>query len=221
MEFNDGNQWNYVVDPNAYMRSREMYEYRACSAKDVNGVFSMYQDTRFDEQRARMSACQGLLFYQFPYQDFTPEAQADYFCNIIGTLRSNEMVMLDTEEGSGLTNPADFANRWLTRVEARLNTLAWVYVPRTLSAALSRKVTGNRIVKAPRYSGDATIGLKPNWSYDVHQYSDKGLFPGSDDGIGDVNVTTWSVSQLLARCQGAAGPIGSARRRRAYPLLGT
>lgn len=198
MEFNDGSQYRIVTDAAAHMREREMYEFRVCSAK--NGT-TLYVDTAYATHRARLSKMKALLLYAFPYQNAgTPEHQADYFCDILGALGPHEMVMLDTEGASGLVNPADFARRWFAVVEKRLNTLSWIYVPRDLSAVLHRGVTGPRIVKAPRYSGHAGKGTPPDWSHDVWQYTDRGYFPGCPQS-GDVNVTSWTVEQLLQRCK--------------------
>jgi len=146
----------------------------------------------------------GYLHYQFPYENAgTPERQADFFCNAIGELRPNEMVMLDTEGASGLRDPADFTLRWYSVVEPRLRTLSWSYVPRDLRNSLTRAVTGRRIVKVPYYSGHSGVGTAPSWPYDVHQYTDRGPFPGSPHGPGDCNVTGWTTEGLLAHCRGA------------------
>lgn len=197
--FNDGNQWHYVTDPDAYVREHpEVYEMRTCSARDGR----MYVDSQFASQRRLMQPrVRGYLHYQFPWQNAgTPEAQAKFFCDVLGELRLNEMVMLDTEEGSGLIDPADFVRRWCAVVEPRLRTRAWIYVPSALAGKLTREVTGQRIVKAPRYSGHSGIGAIPHWPHDVHQYTKAGPFPGSPHGPGDCNVTSWTVDQLLSRC---------------------
>jgi GH25 family lysozyme M1 (1,4-beta-N-acetylmuramidase) len=222
VEYNDGNQFHVVTDPYAYMASREMFEFRACSAKTVNSAMQMYVDATFLAHRAELSGMLGLLMYQFVYPDFTPEDQANYFCDTIGTLRSNEMVMCDLEAaGTGfvLSGVVDFLNRWLAVVESRLGTLAWVYVPQAFSGVVTRKVTGNRIVKAPRYGTDTGVAQSPpNWDYDVWQYSTKGAFPGGTPATGDINTTGWSLRQLLARCAGDVSPIPTARRERTSPI---
>ena len=198
MEFNDGNKYHYVTDANSYARHRDMYEMRTCSA--ING--QMYVDPQFEYQRRILQPLmRGYLHYQFPYQNAgSPEKQADFFCNVIGTLRSNEMVMLDTEGASGLSDPCDFAVRWCARVEARFSTLCWIYVPQALARVLTREVLGPRLIKAPRYSGNANRGTPPSWSYDVWQYTDRGFFPGSPHGPGDVNYSDLTTQQLLDRC---------------------
>lgn len=206
MLFNDGNQWHFVTDPDAY--PHPMYEMRAASAR--NGV--PYVDPQFHRQRELLQPrVGGFLIYQFPYQNAgSPESQADFFCRAVGTLRPNEMVMLDTEAGSGLVDPADFMRRWCRIVESRLQTLAWIYVPKALAGQLTRAVTGNRIVKAPRYSGNAGRGTPPDWPHDVWQYTDRGPFPGSAHGPGDVNTTEWSLPELLKRSgrPGGSEPVG-------------
>ena len=203
VDFCDGNKWHYVTVPDAYLRAHpDMYEMRTCSA--TNG--QMYVDPQFALQRRVLQArVRGYLHYQFPYQNAgTPERQAEFFCNALGELRPNEMVMLDTEDASGLRDPADFVRRWCAVVEPRLRTLAWIYVPSGLARKLTRAVTGQRVVKAPRYSGHAGRGTPPSWPYDVWQYTDRGPFPGSPHGPGDGNTTAWTVDQLLVRCRGTS-----------------
>ncbi len=202
MEFSDGNQWHYVTDPAAYEQNRLMYEYRAASGS----TGQMLIDTKFAQQRAAMQPLlDGMLYYQKPYNKETPEAQANMFCDLLGRLAPNEMVMLDIEGDINVPDPADFMHRWLGVVESRLNTLAWIYVPQSLSGVLTRAVTGNRIVKAPKYSGADQRGPAPSWPHDVHQYSDKGWFPGGN-GPGDVNFTDLTVPQMLDRCRREATP---------------
>jgi hypothetical protein len=201
MIFNDGNQWHFIVDINAYMRERNFYEMRACSAR--NNGRDMYVDEKFKQQQ-KLCRDNGLaaLWYQFPYQNAgTPEQQADFFLNAVGNLLPNERVMLDTEGGSGLASPTEFALRWFAVVEKEFNTIGWIYVPQSLSSALSPAKIGNRITKAPRYaSGDPydKWGPTPTWAHDIHQYSQNAYFPGAN-GPGDSNFSKWSLEVLLAR----------------------
>jgi len=196
-EFSDGNQWHFITDPAAYERARLMYEYRVASGS----TGQMLVDTQWVQQRAAMQPLlDGMLYYQKPYNKESPEAQANLLCDLLGHLAPNEMVMLDIEGDINVPDPADFMRRWCAVVEPRLNTLAWVYVPQSLSGVLTRAVTGNRIVKAPKYSGTDQRGPAPSWPYDVHQYTDKGAFPGGN-GPGDANFTDLSVPQMLDRCR--------------------
>jgi len=201
-EFSDGNQWHYITDPAAYERARLMYEYRVASGS----TGQMLVDTQWVQQRAAMQPLlDGMLYYQKPYNKESPEAQANLFCDILGHLAPNEMVMLDIEGDINVPDPADFVRRWCAVVEPRLNTLAWIYIPQSLSGALTRAVTGNRIIKAPKYSGTDQRGPAPSWPYDVHQYSDRGWFPGGN-GPGDANFTDLTVPQMLDRCRRTSAP---------------
>lgn len=201
-EFNDGNQWHFITDPNAYAQNRLLYEMRVCSGS----TGSMLIDTSWVQQRAAIQPLlDGMLYYQKPYNKESPEAQANLFCDLLGRLAPNEMVMLDIEGDINVPDPADFVRRWCAVVEPRLNTLAWIYVPQSLSGALTRAVTGNRIVKAPKYSGTDQRGPAPTWDHDVHQYSDKGWFPGGN-GPGDANFTDLTVPQMLDRCRRTSAP---------------
>jgi hypothetical protein len=197
VEFNDGSMYRVVSDPPALLRERQVYMHRAASAR--SGV--PYVDPTFADHRARLSGLPLLVWYQYVYQNAgTPEAQADFLCKAIGTLRPNETVMIDIETGGGITDPQDFARRWLAVVEPRLLCLAWVYVPGALAAALPRTFTGDRVVMAPRYSGTASRGAAPTWPHDVHQYTDQGHFPGCTQS-GDTSYTALSLETLKARSQ--------------------
>ena len=209
MEFNDGSMYRVVLDPARQLAERQLYCHRAASARGN----VPYVDPTFVDHRNKLSAMPGLLFYQFVYLAAgTPEAQADLLVNALGGgLRTNEMVMLDVESGGGFTasNVVPFAQRWLARVESRLHTLAWVYVPSALAAGINRAVTGSRLVMAPRYSGTGARGTAPSWSHDVHQFTDRGYFPGCGQ-TGDTSYTTLTVDQMLRRCNpsGIATPCG-------------
>lgn len=195
MDFNDGSVFRVVTDPAAQLRQRQVYMHRAVTG--VTGAPAV--DTTFASHRTRLAGMPLLVWYQFVYQNAgTPEAQADYLCKTLGSLRPNEAVMLDIETRGGVTNPQDFARRWLAVVESRLRCRAWIYVPGALAAALPRSFTGDRIVMAPRYSGTASRGSPPAWPHDVHQYTDRGPFPGCAQS-GDTSYTALTVAQLLAR----------------------
>ena len=192
MEFNDGSQYRVVTDPDAQLAQREVYCFRAASARDGQ----LYVDTAFARHRRELAGMKGLLMYQFVWQDWTPELQAEFFCNAVGRLADHEMVMLDIETGGHIIDPADFAERWLAVVEKRLQTRAWVYVPRALAAVL-RPVVDGRVVMAPRYSGTAARGTAPDWPHDVHQYTDVGHFPGCPQS-GDVSYTELTAQRVAA-----------------------
>lgn len=196
MEFNDGSQYRVCADPSAYLAERDLFMFRACSAK--NGV--PYVDRAFAYHRATMWECRGLVLYQYVYANAgTPEDQARFFLTTLGGLATNEMVMLDIEPDGGVTDPVDFMRRWCAVVEPALDTWAWIYVPGALASKLTRGVTEGRVVQAPRYSGTANRTTIPNWAHDVHQYTNQGYFPGCSE-TGDVSYTILTTATLLDRC---------------------
>lgn len=197
MDFNDGSEYRVVTDPAAHLAARDTFCFRVASAR--NGI--PYLDTAFSWHRRELSRMPALLMYQFVWADAgTPEEQARYFVDAIGTLRPNEMVMLDIEAGGSIPDPVDFTRRWLAVVEPALNTRAWIYIPSTLADRLTPAVTGDRLRMAPRYSGTDQRGPAPWWPHDVHQYTDRGPFPGCPH-TGDVSHTDLTAQQLLDRCQ--------------------
>jgi hypothetical protein len=197
VEFNDGSMYRTVLDPSQQIYQRAMYCHRAASAR--NGA--MYVDPTFAEHREALAPMRALLFYQYVWEYVgTPEAQAEFLLEALGgPLRVNEMVMLDIEAGGVIVDPVDFTQRWLAVIESELHCRAWIYVPSTLAGQLTREVTGDRVVMAPRYSGLVQRGAAPWWSHDVHQYTDSGTFPGCRQ-TGDVSYTALTPEQLLARC---------------------
>jgi GH25 family lysozyme M1 (1,4-beta-N-acetylmuramidase) len=194
MEFNDGSQYRQVVDPDAHMAARDLYMFRAASARRTDS--RLYVDSYFMRHRETLAPMAGLVAYQFVWTHTPPEAQADFFLEALGgVLRTNEMVMVDPEPGGGFTNAnaPEFVTRWLAVVEPALQCRAWVYVPGALSRGLDRAFTQDRIVMAPHYSA------VPQWSHDVHQFTDRGPFPGCPQE-GDVSRTSLTVADLLRRC---------------------
>lgn len=211
MEFNDVNQWHRVTDRGAYERAGlPMIEIRCCSASGG----SMYIDTQFRAHRDRFAGFPR-LYYQFPYGDWSPERQADYLADALGSMDGTEMAMLDIEAGSGIGNPVDFTNRWLARFESRMpGNRAWVYLPKALASSGMYSAIGDRIVKCPRYSGGAGKGAQPNWGrWDVWQFSDRAPMPGSPDGPGDRNYSALSMEQIFSRCKTGASSRSNAQQK--------
>lgn len=199
MLLNDGSQYRIVTDPAAHMAAREVFAFRAASAR---GGTDLYVDTAFRQHRIELAAMPALVMYQFVYATLqTPEAQARFFLDALGgPLSVNEMVMVDPEVGGGFTtkNAADWVQRWLATVEPVLQALAWVYVPGALATALA-PVVGDRIVMAPRYSGTPERTFTPTWPHEVHQFTDRGDFPGCTQP-GDLSYTALTAEDMLRRC---------------------
>ncbi len=213
MEFCDGNEWHRVTDRGAYERAGlPMLEFRAMSASSG----TMVRDKAFADHRSRFTGFP-FLIYQYPYGKESPEKQADDLATLLGALGPLEMVMLDIEtKNFGISDPADFTRRWLARFEGRMGGRCWVYLPKALATSTMYDAIGDRVIKAPRYSGHAGKGLPPGWRHDVWQFSDRAPMPGSPDGPGDRNTTTFSVAELLAR---SGRDVASDRRRRQQALL--
>jgi hypothetical protein len=189
MEFNDGSSYRVVTDPARHLRERPMFIGRAASARNAG----LYVDTSLAHHRTTLASMPLLVWYQYVWSQWGPETQAQFLIDTLGYLKPNETVMLDIETAAGIADPADFSRRWLAHIEPRLKCRAWIYVPGALYPALAPLI-GGRVVVMPHYSG------VPTWPHDVHQYTDRGYFPGCPDQAGgDVNRTALTVPQLLAR----------------------
>jgi GH25 family lysozyme M1 (1,4-beta-N-acetylmuramidase) len=197
--FNDGSQYRVLDSPQAQINAgRELFAYRVASTR----VGQMYVDRSFDYHRSATAKMKATLLYQFTFVTLSAEAQAGFFLATVGrALQQHEMVCLDLETGGGFTpdNVASFASRWLNIVEPALDTKAWLYVPGALASPLTGPLSADRVIWAPRYSGTAERGSAPSWRHDVHQYTDRGPFPGCAQ-VGDTSYTAYTSQQLLARC---------------------
>lgn len=198
MLLNDGSQYRVVTDPEAHMATREVFAFRVASAK---GGTAPYVDTAFARHRDQLAGMRGLVMYQFAYANLSPESQAEFFLQALGGgLRWNEMIMIDPEVGGGFRNDqrsADWVAHWLAIVEPALDARAWIYIPRALSPAL-QPLVGGRVVMAPRYSGTDRRGTSPDWPHDVHQFTDRGPFPGCSQS-GDLSYSNLTADDMLAR----------------------
>lgn len=197
MDFNDGSQFRVLANVDAQIQGgRSLYAYRLGSMRDR----VMYVDNAYAHHRALVADRMATVLYQYVWPRWaTPEQQADFLLAAVDGLRTREMVCLDLEPGSrdspsGLTagNVAEFAHRWLARVEPALNTRAWLYIPSVFALPMS-PVVEDRVVWSPHYSAT------PTWPHDAHQYTDHGFFPGCSQ-TGDVSRTNLTADQLLSRC---------------------
>jgi GH25 family lysozyme M1 (1,4-beta-N-acetylmuramidase) len=80
-----------------------------------------YTDAKFIRNRDNVRA-KGIPhgFYHYAYPTYnTPEAEADWFCSVIGTPATGELLCLDFEEK--YPTPVDWCKRFLDRVSSKLN----------------------------------------------------------------------------------------------------
>jgi hypothetical protein len=203
MEFNDGSKYRVLTKPQDQVAAgRTVYSYKACGASPSEGRLTV--DSAFAHHRNLRNHFKATLLYQFGYIQFSPEAQAEFFFDTLGgVLYPGEMICIDPEAGGGFTaaNVYDFCRRWLAIIEPSLKTKAWIYTAKDFSKALA-PLTKDRVLWIPRYNPEA-----PTWStWDVWQKSDKGPFPGCAEGIGDLNYTSLSAEELLAKCGATITP---------------
>lgn len=197
MIFNDVNEWHQVTDRAKYVAAgNPMIEIRCMSGSSG----TMLTDKTFRQHRERFKNFPR-LYYFFPFNKADAKTQAKWFGDTLGYVGPDEMIMLDIEAGSHISDPVGFTREFLKWIEYRFHgNKCWVYLPKSLASKEMYNVIGDRVIKAPRFSGNAGRGAPPNWGHwDVHQYTDKGPMPGSPHGPGDCNFTNLSVSELFAR----------------------
>jgi GH25 family lysozyme M1 (1,4-beta-N-acetylmuramidase) len=148
----------------------------------------------------------GLYHFARP-ENGNPEAQADHYCDVVGSVGPDEFVVLDIETGDhGYW--ADFIDRWFVRVEARLGALRsrcvymsdspagsmpaecgglvlWdaAYGPNT--GAVPAWGTGHEAAYHGPFEHSWNVGPWSTWT--IWQYSSKGSVPGVGGQV-DVNI---------------------------------
>lgn len=204
MIYYDTNQWHWIRDVAAYRQACDTIMLRACW-RDDSGVFRV--DSRFAQDRRRFGDLAALGHYQRVWDGRSPEWQADFYADATGPLPANEWPMVDIE--TGVSDPAEFLLRWLSRYESRRQRSAAVYAPLALWNAVL-PVIDDRLKITPSYS------RAPWWGpYDVWQDSQTATFPGGGDA-GDRNRTDLTAAQILARTRGR--PVSGSYRRRVHML---
>jgi GH25 family lysozyme M1 (1,4-beta-N-acetylmuramidase) len=135
-------------------------------------------------------------FYHFA-RSADPIAEADYFCNTVGTLTRGEMVALDWEVTS--TDPVTWSLRWLQHVESRLGVKPLIYMNQSTVSGFNwgPVVANNNGLWLAKYDFDAnSVPTVAHWPFvAIKQYSDKGSVSGVAGGV-DLDVFEGDAATL-------------------------
>lgn len=134
----------------------------------------------------------GLYHFARP-ENGNPEAQADHFCDVVGTVNPDEFVALDIETGEESTWP-DFIQRWFARVLERLGEVPTCLYMSDDPASRMPASIGRWPLWVAGYG--ANTGQPPNWGAGYEdQYSDGSFEHSWPTGP----WSTWSVWQFTSK----------------------
>jgi GH25 family lysozyme M1 (1,4-beta-N-acetylmuramidase) len=132
-----------------------------------------------------------IIFYHYAYPQFnSPESEADWQHGVVGSIRSNDVLMLDYEENKPQAT-ADWAYRWLVRQEQNYRKLPLLYAS---DGYIRARLQDSRLARFPvvladwQFTPTERPPCPPPWtSYEYLQYTDKATIPGMGSGI-DANI---------------------------------
>jgi GH25 family lysozyme M1 (1,4-beta-N-acetylmuramidase) len=191
----DISKWQGIVDFNSLKSSIDFIVIR--SSYGVGYVDGQFQRNR-DEAR-KIGLVRG--FYHFAYPDLNePEAEADWFCKVVGTPQKGEFLVLDFERDA--TNPADWVKRFMLRVSGQMGG----YKPLLYMDKSRMKKDWSSVIQNGNGLWLAYWDFDPNstnygdgvpWgTIAMRQYSNNETFPGIEGRV-DANVFYGDKAQLL------------------------
>jgi lysozyme len=156
-----------------------------------------FKDPSFDSHRAGALAAgvDVLILYHYARPDLgnSPEAEANWFCSVVGKIRENDRLALDIETNAAV-NMADWCVRFLDHVRALDGRVPVVY---SYYGFISSYLQDERLLAAPLWLACWTYSVPDvdtlpkspyPWSgYQWLQYSDRASIPGIAGPV-DANV---------------------------------
>lgn len=191
--FNDVSVNRVITSAAAYVKARKMLiskvsGYSATLGPHVDGAFAQHRPI------GRRLVCSGLYIYLVGPRLCGYVKQLDVFSKAVDRLADNEFCCLDIEDET--LDPVESFRVASSILEDRFGGKCMVYLPDKFAGTLTRKITGDRLVWAPRYGS-----TEPNWAHDIWQYTDNGDIPGCIQN-GDDSVTLHSAADILNRTRG-------------------
>src|SRR5712672_54628 len=151
-----------------------------------------YIDAHFNTYRlgALAAGIDQIIYYHYAYPSLNnPVAEANSQCAIVGSMRPQDMVILDFEENVNQATSA-WALSWLGQQEANYGKLPGLYAS---SAYIMQRLQDSRLARYPlwlanwQFTPDERPTVPAPWtSYEFVQYSDKANVPGV--GIVDADI---------------------------------
>jgi GH25 family lysozyme M1 (1,4-beta-N-acetylmuramidase) len=164
------------------------------ATENVNYVNPYFGVDRQDAKNA------GLVtgFYHFA-RGTDPVAEANYFCNAVGSLQQGDLVALDWEISH--VDPVGWSLQWLRTVEGRFGAKPLIYLNKYLEGAFNWTpvVQGNYGLWLANYDYSADNPQPPVVRWDfvaIEQYSDKAGVPGVGGGV-DADVFYGDIATLV------------------------
>lgn len=151
-----------------------------------------FTDTHYRAYRtSAQTAGIQIIHYHYARPDLNnAQAEAEWFHSVLGTLGSNDEVMLDYEQNTSQAT-AEWAYEWLTRVEQLTGKIPRLY---SYLSFIKSRLQDERLARYPLILAEWTNNpsVRPAYpapwrSYCAIQYSDKASVPGVP-GVVDANV---------------------------------
>lgn len=151
-----------------------------------------YKDVQFDRNRdelRRLGIARGFYHYAYPQYN-TPEAEAQWFLNVVGTPQKDEVLVLDIEENwSTFEDFKNWAAIFLEYIKSRLNgykPLLYINYSKAQQGSWKRVIDGDFGLWLALWDGNPNTAPQTQWPViAMKQYSATGRVAGIN---GDVDL---------------------------------
>jgi hypothetical protein len=150
--------------------------------------YTDYQFPRNQNELRKSGRLHGYYHYAYPTYN-GPEAEAEWFLKVVGTLQKGEVLFLDFEEKYG--DPVGWSKKFLDRINQKLNYKPLIYLNKSLVTGYNWKP----VIDADYglwlalwdYNPDSLLPALPWKTVAFRQYSNKEIVKGVSGGV-DANV---------------------------------
>jgi GH25 family lysozyme M1 (1,4-beta-N-acetylmuramidase) len=192
----DISKWQGVVDFNALKNAIDFVVIRSSYGDGYTDI----QFARNRDEARRLSIPLGFYHYSYPQYN-TPEAEADWFCKVVGTPNEGEILCLDFEEQ--YSDPVGWSLRFLDRVSSLLSGYKpYIYLNLSIINTYDWSPVVGRGYKLWLARWDYNPNAQPpntDWvTVTMRQWSNKEIFSGVTTGGVDANVFYGDKNMFLA-----------------------